>query len=97
MTSFLVFFFGLFVVGLSTENVPCQLFYHVSMETVGSPKSFASLCLGEPCGCVHNEVAIQILDLLGHYLIYTQPWVGKIFQTSSVTGIHELVHAIKHT
>ena len=56
-------FFGLFVVGLSTENVPCKLFYHVSMETVRSPKSFPSLCLGEPCGSVHNQVAIQFLDL----------------------------------
>ena len=67
------------------------------METVGSPKSFASLCLGEPCGSVHNEVATQFLDLLRHYLIYTQSRVGKTVQTSSITGLHELVHAIKHT
>ena len=64
------------------------------MESVGS---LASLCLGEPCGSVHNEVAIQFLDLLRYYLIYTRPRVGKIIQTSSITGIHELVHAIKHT
>ena len=67
------------------------------MKTVGSLKSFASLCLGEPCGSVHNEVAIQFLDLLRRYLIYTQPRVGKIFQTRSITGIHKLVHAMKHT
>ena len=61
------------------------------------PKSYASLCLGESCVSVHNEIAIQFLDLLRRYLIYTQPRVGKIIQTSSITGIHELVHAIKHT
>ena len=92
---FLLFFLWAICSRLSTENVPCQLFYHVSMESVGSPKSFASLCLGEPCGSVHNEVAIQFLDLLRRYLIYTQLRVGKIIQTSSITGIHELIHAKK--